>query len=113
MNGCRIEISTDDFLYFINLHKGEDSLYPGCMVKADLPPLEEIKILTPEIPLSKNKKRNFHPRVVITIYHYAQFSNLILYSNVCFSLHSRIFIRNQYGSIGSVKPCPMKQAYKP
>lgn len=69
MNGCRIEISSNDFYLFEECGKYERDInnpvfYPGNTIVGSLPPMEKIKILTPEIPLNKNKKGKLLPRKV-------------------------------------------------
>ncbi|KAI8130973.1 (E3-independent) E2 ubiquitin-conjugating enzyme [Lucilia cuprina] len=62
-SGCRIEISSNDFYNFqdLNSHRQRDIFnpkvfYPGNTIIGSLPPMENIKILTPDIPLHTNKK---------------------------------------------------------
>ncbi|KAM7362548.1 (E3-independent) E2 ubiquitin-conjugating enzyme UBE2O [Cochliomyia hominivorax] len=62
-SGCRIEISSNDFYNFqdLNLRRQRDIFnpkvfYPGNTIIGSLPPMENIKILTPDIPLHTNKK---------------------------------------------------------
>ncbi|XP_075147888.1 (E3-independent) E2 ubiquitin-conjugating enzyme UBE2O [Haematobia irritans] len=61
INGCRIEISSSHFHLFEDFEgykRGNfaPAFYPGNTIIGSLPPMENIKILTPDIPLSKNKK---------------------------------------------------------
>uniref|UniRef100_A0A1I8PX28 UBC core domain-containing protein n=1 Tax=Stomoxys calcitrans TaxID=35570 RepID=A0A1I8PX28_STOCA len=67
MNGCRIEISSNDFYLFGDSERYKREIfapafYPGNTIVGSLPPIENMKILTPEIPLSKNKKGKLLPR---------------------------------------------------
>lgn len=62
-SGCRIEISSNDFYNFQDLHSRRQRdifnpkvFYPGNTIIGSLPPMENIKILTPDIPLHTNKK---------------------------------------------------------
>ncbi|XP_073814917.1 (E3-independent) E2 ubiquitin-conjugating enzyme UBE2O [Musca autumnalis] len=65
MNGCRIEISSKHLYLFEDMGRSGESFYPGCTITGYIPPLEEIKILTPEIPLTKYKKRKLHSKKFI------------------------------------------------
>uniref|UniRef100_A0A1A9WYQ4 UBIQUITIN_CONJUGAT_2 domain-containing protein n=1 Tax=Glossina brevipalpis TaxID=37001 RepID=A0A1A9WYQ4_9MUSC len=62
-SGCRIEISSNDFYAFkdVNSRYQHDVyeaqvFYPGNIIVGSLPPLQSLKILTPDIPLHTNKK---------------------------------------------------------
>ncbi|KAI9584977.1 (E3-independent) E2 ubiquitin-conjugating enzyme [Glossina fuscipes] len=62
-SGCRVEISSNDFYAFkdVNSRYQRDAyeaqvFYPGNVIVGSLPPLQSIKILTPDIPLHTNKK---------------------------------------------------------
>lgn len=78
--GCRIEISSRDFLSFKDLRTRSDRdffnpqiFYPGNTLVGSVSHAENINILTPDIPLHINKKGKTLTRKVILKYIYIYF----------------------------------------
>uniref|UniRef100_A0A1A9WSA4 UBIQUITIN_CONJUGAT_2 domain-containing protein n=1 Tax=Glossina brevipalpis TaxID=37001 RepID=A0A1A9WSA4_9MUSC len=68
-SGSRVEMNPDDFRAFKDIHSPflqcADVFYPGNVIFGSLPPLQYIKILTPDIPLHTHKKGKSIPHKFI------------------------------------------------
>lgn len=72
--GCRVEISSNDFYAFKDVHScfqrdafDAPVFYPGNVIIGKLPSVKNMKILTPNIPLYTSKKNKNAKKVNIII----------------------------------------------